>query len=134
MGVCLSACCDTPREQTPPWEQTPQEQTPQSRHPPSLSPGSRHPPGSRHLPRSGHPLPREADSSIWSTSSQYASYWNAFLFDLFFPTALDYSLTTVLHNLSTTQECQYCQLYYFHCAIKKLKRPIKSANLKGNPL
>ena len=37
----------------PPWEQTP--------------------------PRSRHP-PREADSSIRSTSGRYASYWNAFLF------------------------------------------------------
>ena len=26
------------------------------------------------------PPPREADSSIWSTSGRYASYWNAFLF------------------------------------------------------
>ena len=37
-GVCLSACWDTPREQTP-----------QSRH----APGSRHPPGAEHAGRYG---------------------------------------------------------------------------------
>ena len=37
------------------------------------------------------------------------------------------------HNLSTTQECQYCQLRFLLCH-SKLKRPtIKSANLKDNP-
>ena len=40
-----------------------------TRHPP----GADTPPGSRHLPR-------EADSSIRSTSGRYPSYWNAFLF------------------------------------------------------
>ena len=30
------------------------------------------------------PLHREGDSSIWSTSGRYASYWNAFLFMLIF--------------------------------------------------
>ena len=54
---CLSACWDTtpPRADTIPRADTPVEQTP---------PKSRHPP---------HPR-------IQSTSSRYASYWNAFLF------------------------------------------------------
>ena len=43
-----------------------------------------HPPGSTHNPGSMHPLeahtPWEADSGIWSMSSQYASYWNACLY------------------------------------------------------
>ena len=64
-GVCLTACCDPPPEQTPPG----------SRHPPGsrppgadISPGRKHPPeqtppGSRHPPRSRHPL--EADTP-WS--------------------------------------------------------------------
>ena len=82
-GVCLSACWDippreqtisppdqTPREQThTPWEQTtPPDQTPQSKHPQEQTPPEQTPP------------PREADFSIWSSSGQYASYWNAFLF------------------------------------------------------
>ena len=58
-GVCLSACWDTP-----PREQTPREQTP---------------PRTRQTP-----LPREAGSSIRSTSGRYASYWNAFLFSYSF--------------------------------------------------
>ena len=64
---------------------TPPEQTPPQTRPP----GSRHPPGSRPPwadtppPRSRHPSPREADSSIRSTSGRYASYWNAFLSFLF---------------------------------------------------
>ena len=60
-------------------------------------PGSRHPPRSRppqeqthtpppreQTPWSRHPPPWEADSSIWSMSSRYASYWNAFLFRCMF--------------------------------------------------
>ena len=31
----------------------------------------------------GTPPPPEADSGIWSMSGRYASYWNAFLFHLF---------------------------------------------------
>ena len=50
---------DAPWEQTPPGRDTPQEQTPQP-------------------PRADSP--READCSIRSMSSRYASYWNAFLF------------------------------------------------------
>ena len=62
-GVCLSACWDTP------W----------TRHPP----GTRQtPPGPGRPPLDGEPLPWEADSSIRSTSGRYASYWNAFLFNL----------------------------------------------------
>ena len=92
-GFCLSACWDTtPRTRHPPEQSTPLEQTPpdQTPCPPwSRHPGSRHPPWSR-PPRSRSPTeqtpweqipppPREADSSIRSTSGRYASYWNAFL-------------------------------------------------------
>ena len=50
LGVCLSACWDTPPQtRHPPGANTPEEQTPpRSRHP--------CPPGSRHTPRSRHPL------------------------------------------------------------------------------
>ena len=94
----------SPQEQIPPWEQTPPidqthnlgADTPQSSQPPPLPradtpqeqtppradtpPGSRHPPDQTPPPGSRHPPPREADSSIRSTSGRYASYWNAFLF------------------------------------------------------
>ena len=68
-GVCLSACWDTPPgADTPPGTE--------NRHPPGADT-----PQSRHTPRT-KPPPREAESSIRSTSGRYASYWNAFL--LFF--------------------------------------------------
>ena len=66
-GVCLSACWDTT-----PWDQVP----PRTRHPPG--PGT--PQDQAPLPRTRHPP--EADSNIWSMSDRYASYWNAFLFQL----------------------------------------------------
>ena len=58
-----------PPEQTPP-KQTPPlgPDTPRSRHTPLPPPGADTP-------------PREADSSIRSTSGRYASYWNAFLYE-----------------------------------------------------
>ena len=59
-GVCLSACWDIP-----PLHQTPRP-SPQVPDPPGPPPQT--------IP------PREADSSIRSTSGRYASYWNAFLF------------------------------------------------------
>ena len=69
---------DTPREQTPPRADPPQspEQTPPwSRHPPEQTPQRRHPPR--------EDTPREADCSIRLTSDRHASYWNAFLFDMY---------------------------------------------------
>ena len=77
---------DTPRADTPqsrpPWKQTlPQEQTPPPGADSPLGADTPHPPTphSRHPPGPDAP-PREADSSIRSTSGRYASYWNAFLF------------------------------------------------------
>ena len=71
-GVCLSACWDTtPPEQTPPGAEPPGADTPPREQTP--------PPGPDPPSVSRHP-PREADSSIRSTSGRYASYWNAFLF------------------------------------------------------
>ena len=61
---------DTPQDQTPPG---PGRHPPRSDTPPG--PG-RHPPSQDQA----DPPPREADSSIRSTSGRYASYWNAFLF------------------------------------------------------
>ena len=69
-----------PPEQTLPWEQTP----PGSRHP-----RSRHPPGAdtpspeQTPPRADTPPPG-ANTGIRSKSSRYASYWNAFLFEIIF--------------------------------------------------
>ena len=70
---------------TPP----PLDQTPPSRHPPSgPDPPRSRPPGSRHPPEQSPPgadPPPEADFSIRSTSGRYASYWNAFLFNVITP-------------------------------------------------
>ena len=95
---------DTPQSRPPQHGDTPDHTPPQSRHPwsrhphPPPTPWSRHPhpwptppPEQTHLPQSRHPpeqtpppgsrhSPRQADSSIGSTSGQYASYTNAFLF------------------------------------------------------
>ena len=68
-GVCLSACWDA---RHPPQDQADTPPGP-GRHPTPTGPG-RPPLGP------GRP-PQEADSSIPSTSGQYASYWNAFLFN-----------------------------------------------------
>ena len=86
-----------PQGPDPPGTRSPQDQTPTpppgTRPPP---PGTTPPPRDQthttwdqtptplgpHHPPGPDPHPREADSSIRSTSGRYASYWNAFL--LFF--------------------------------------------------
>ena len=68
---------DTPPDQADPSPQT--RQTPPTRQTHTHTPD---PPGTRQTPprtRQTPPPPREADSSIPSTSGRYASYWNAFL-------------------------------------------------------
>ena len=70
-GECLE---QTPPDQTPPW----------TRHTPPRPdpPGTKYtPPGLSTPPRTKYTSP-EADSGIRSTSGRYASYWNAFLFDI----------------------------------------------------
>ena len=91
-GVCFSACwdntppgADTPLEQTPspgadpPWSRHPRSRPPRSRHPTEQTPPEQTPFGAD-IPLGLSTPPREADSGIRSTSGQYASYWNAFLF------------------------------------------------------
>ena len=68
-GVCLSACWDA--IPTPTGWRTPPMENP---------PGGRTPPDGEPPPQMENHPPREADSSIRSTSGRYASYWNAFLF------------------------------------------------------
>ena len=84
-GVCLSACWDTPQQQThfPPRADIPRQDTPLEQTP----------------PRSRHPC--SACSEIWATSGSYASYWNAYLLlsamklrRLFFYTCLSVILFT----------------------------------------
>ena len=81
-GVCLSACWDArpPREAGiphPPGADTPLDQVHYPPRPGTPPPRTRHTP-----PRPGTP-PREADASIRSMSGRYASYWNAFLLELY---------------------------------------------------
>ena len=86
---------DLPPRSRPPQTRPPRSRhtLPRTRHPPGTRPphGSRHtpsrtrpPPRSRHTPPGADtplvPNPPEANASIWSMNSQYASYWNAFLF------------------------------------------------------
>ena len=76
---------DTPRDQadTPPrpGRHPPDQADPPGSGRPPPGPG-RHPPRIRQTPLDQVDPPREADSSIRSTSGRYASYWNAFLFFL----------------------------------------------------
>ena len=70
-----------PDGEPPPWMENPptppEWRTPPDGEPPQLEnpPGMENPPGWR--------TPPEADSSIRTTSSRYASYWNAFLLTIF---------------------------------------------------
>ena len=80
---CMLGYHPPPDQTPPPWIRHPpgirhppriRHHPPRDQTPPPSGPG-RHPPGpGRHAP------PREADSSIRSTSGRYASYWNAFFF------------------------------------------------------
>ena len=82
-GGCLPQCmlgCQTPPEQA----DTPQDQadTPDQ----SDTPGPGRPPQTRQTPSGTRQTPpREAASSIRSTSGRYASHWNAFLFTSIVP-------------------------------------------------
>ena len=66
-----------PRDQVPPLDQVP----PQTRYTP---PGTRYPPGPGYPPPAGtrYTPPQAANSGIRSTIGRYASYWNAFLFNI----------------------------------------------------
>ena len=79
-----------PPPRRPPKKEAPRKQTPQRSPPPGPHPrGKLRGIRSRPTPKGEiegdqiqpPPLPpQEADSGIWSMSSRYASYWNAFLF------------------------------------------------------
>ena len=88
----------TPQKQTPPRADIPPEaDLPRGRHPPGGRPPKQTPPGSR--PPEQTP-PWEAESSIWSMSSQYASYWNAFFLSILIPCNIQNTHYSVLHTLS----------------------------------
>ena len=71
---------ETPQKEAPPAKETPQKETPQKEAPP----GRRHPPAKETpLPRNEPPW-KEAPPGIRSMSGRYASYWNAFLFQVNF--------------------------------------------------
>ena len=133
-NIFTPVCHSVPWEQTPPGADT----SPGSRHPP----GSRYPPGSRHppaadtlLPPPPHPqqtpLSLEADSSIRSTSSRYASYWNAFLFKS--PFMSFFWLIHPLNRWRLTDACVMWLLSIFFsifCLIRRLSNNIPS--IKGH--
>ena len=109
-----------PPEQTPPWSRHlprhPPEQTPSGADTSQAdTPQSRHPPASRH-PSPEQTPPWEADSSIRSTSGQYASYWNAFLFG--------HAMIIMLSCFDTdfTSEVKANKLLIIHCFGDKCKR------------
>ena len=98
-GVCLSACWDTPQEQTPPRSRhpqgadTPTADTPGSGHPPewtppgAATPQEQTPPQSRppgaDTPRSRHPQGADTPQSRHPPEGRplVPSYWNAFLLE-----------------------------------------------------
>ena len=97
----------------PPWEQTlpPKADTPWSRQPPKAdTPPSRPPEADTPQTRHPRPDPPEADTHppwdqtppwIQSTSSRYASYWNAFLF-------IDFLVVPLLKQSTTYLVCTAC--------------------------
>ena len=76
-----------PRDQadTPPLDQADTPPRPGRPPGPGRPPQTRQtPPDQADPPGPGRPPPREEDCSIRSMSGRYASYWNAFLFDMYF--------------------------------------------------
>ena len=71
-GICLSACWDTPREQTPapsrpPWEQTP----PRTRHtPPRSRPPEQTPPGAD-TPQTRHTPPEQTPQTSHTSPTRH---------------------------------------------------------------
>ena len=99
--VCQSFCSQRGGGQIPPSRYTPQAGTPPGRytprqvHPLASTPPGRYtplagtPPGQVHPLGAGTPpwqvhLLATVHAGIWSTSGQYASHWNAFLFRTIF--------------------------------------------------
>ena len=81
-GVCLSACWDTPRDQTPGPPRTRPQASPQTRHPlDQTPPGTRHPPDKTpplgpdpRPPRSRQPPPREQTTPLPPPGKQTPAY------------------------------------------------------------
>ena len=72
----------SPLEQAPPRSRHPLEQAPHSswsRHPPEQAP-----PGAGTPPRAGPPAPPPPRSRDGYCCGRYASYWNAFLWNIYF--------------------------------------------------
>ena len=98
-SVYRRGCPETPWDQagrppTPGWP--PQDlagRTPPDQADP-LGPGRENPPL-----RPGRQTPQEEDSSIWSMSNWYASYWNAFLF-----------IFTWVFSMALRNCCRHCNL------------------------
>ena len=99
---CMLGYHHPPRSRHPPGADTPPEQTPPEQTPHS---GSRHPPPQEQTP----PTPQEADSSIRSTNSRYASYWNAFLFEISFYRHFE---TGLMKTFKTLPYSLYSQVIY----------------------
>ena len=84
------------RETPPRTRETPLDKAdPPDQADPPPGPGRPPSPWTRQAP----PAPREADSSIRSTSGRYASYWNAFLFPLLLFVVLIYLTETNVPNI-----------------------------------
>ena len=86
----------------PPLDQTPPSpgRPPRSDTPPDQTPP---PPPNQTPPPQTRQTPQEADSSIQSTSSWYASYWNAFLCMTYFCSPLDPLLVLQMEDRHTNR-------------------------------
>ena len=73
---------------------------PQTRHPPGPDPPRPDTPHTPHWTREQTPPPREADAGIRSMRGRYASYWNAFLYNVRFRC----DLFTVLFSVWTHRD------------------------------
>ena len=104
----------TPPGQTPPgadtpWEDTPGETPPGQTPPQADTPWADTPPGQTPLwsdtpsPRADTPLGKH--SSDDHCSRRYASYWNAFLFQLLFRRSPQFSIEWMRRHIAEKQSC-----------------------------
>ena len=104
---------DPPDGDPPPrWRNPPNGETPPDGGPPGWRPSPR----MEKPPQWRNPPPREADSSIRSTSGRYASYWNAYLYK--------YTFTGPLHCISPALKSHIFILLLatFTCSLKVDRR------------
>ena len=95
----------------------------------SVHAGMQYPPDGEPPPPMENPPP-EADSSIRSTSSRYASYWNAILFVTILQVKIECGTTNEIYAASEPNRCEYEFKYRTPAACASLPPPIQRDPLR----